>query len=55
MSLSTAPDHVKLAVDLIELLEKNAISNKVAEQALELVVKDIHRKLQLEAKGNVEY
>ena len=28
MSLATAPEYVKLAVDLIELLEKNAIDNK---------------------------
>ena len=53
MSLATAPDHVKLAVDLIELLEKNAIDNKTAEQALEIILADIRRKRREEAEGKL--
>lgn len=44
MSLENAPDHVKLAVDLIELLETNKIADETAIQALEIVLDDFRRK-----------
>lgn len=47
MSLEKAPDHVKLAVDLIELLETNAIAPDVAVEALRLVLKDFENKLDI--------
>jgi len=55
MSLATAPEYVKLAVDLIELLEKNAIDNNTAKQALEIVLEDVHQKLQKEAQEGAKY
>lgn len=54
MSLETAPDHIKLAVDLIELLETNRIDNRVAEQALEIVLKDVRAKIVAEAQSDSE-
>jgi hypothetical protein len=48
MSLENAPKHVQLAVDLIELLETNNISNDVAVAALELVLEDSKAKLKAE-------
>ncbi|RBO79555.1 DUF2496 domain-containing protein [Marinomonas aquiplantarum] len=47
MSLERAPNHVKLAVDLIELLETNAIAPDVAVEALRLVLKDFENKLDI--------
>ncbi|OOV87795.1 DUF2496 domain-containing protein [Oceanospirillum linum] len=44
MPLETAPDHIKLAVDLIEILETNGIDNRTAELALEVVLKDLRAK-----------
>lgn len=44
MSLDTAPDHIKLAVDLIALLEENAIPNDTAIAALKIVLKDYQQK-----------
>ncbi len=44
MSLDFAPDHVKLAVDLIELLESNHVEVDVAVDALTLVLHDFKRK-----------
>jgi len=43
--LDNAPEEVKLAVDLIYLLETNEISNEVALAALEIVKTDLERKL----------
>lgn len=43
-SLDFAPDHVKLAVDLIELLESNYVEVDVAVDALTLVLHDFKRK-----------
>ncbi|RNF49227.1 DUF2496 domain-containing protein [Marinomonas hwangdonensis] len=43
-SLDFAPDHVKLAVDLIELLESNHVEVDVAVDALTLVLHDFERK-----------
>lgn len=45
MSLENAPEHIQLAVDLIELLETNNIENGVAVKALEIVLEDYRRKL----------
>lgn len=51
MSLENAPQHVQLAVDLIELLETNNIKSKVAVAALELVLADFKLKLKTEEEG----
>ncbi|PYF83542.1 uncharacterized protein DUF2496 [Marinomonas alcarazii] len=45
MSLEHAPDHVKLAVDLIELLESNDIKPQVAVDALTIVLRDFKGKI----------
>lgn len=45
MSLELAPDHVKLAVDLIELLESNDIEPQVAVDALTIVLRDFKGKI----------
>lgn len=45
MSLDQAPDHIKLAVDLIELLEGHNIEPSVAVDALTIVLKDFQNKL----------
>lgn len=42
--LTTAPDHVKLAVDLIVMLEQNNIDANTALLALELVKADLQKK-----------
>lgn len=44
MSLENAPAHIKLAIDLIALLEDNQIDNQVAIDALTLVLKDCKAK-----------
>ena len=49
MSLATAPDHIKLAVDLIEILETNSVCNRTAEQALLIVLDDVRAKIAAEA------
>ncbi|RBP78050.1 DUF2496 domain-containing protein [Marinomonas rhizomae] len=46
MSLEHAPDHIKLAVDLIELLESHDIEPSVAVDALAIVLKDFQEKLE---------
>ncbi|EGU55858.1 primosomal replication protein N'' [Vibrio nigripulchritudo ATCC 27043] len=43
--LDSAPDEIKLAVDLIYLLESNEIEAKTALAALEIVKADLERKL----------
>ncbi len=45
MSLDKAPDEIKLAVDLICLLEKNDIPSDVVLKALAIVKKDYEKKL----------
>ncbi|MGG2297462.1 pleiotropic regulatory protein RsmS [Aeromonas veronii] len=45
MSLETAPPEVKLAVDLIELLETNQLAPKLVLAALAIVKQDYERKL----------
>lgn len=46
MSLENAPEEVKLAVDLIMLLEENGIAPETVLSALEIVKRDFERKLQ---------
>ncbi|REG82225.1 DUF2496 domain-containing protein [Marinomonas pollencensis] len=46
MSLENAPAHIKLAIDLIALLEDNQIDNQVAIDALTLALKDFEAKKQ---------
>ncbi|WP_432698977.1 pleiotropic regulatory protein RsmS [Kluyvera cryocrescens] len=45
MSLENAPDDVKLAVDLIALLESNQIAPEIVLSALEMVRQDYINKL----------
>ena len=45
MSLENASDDVKLAVDLIELLESNNIAPEIVLSALEMVRQDYVNKL----------
>jgi len=45
-SLDKAPEQVKLAVDLIYLLESNEIQPQVAIEAIEIVRQDLLRKLE---------
>ncbi|MEB7555157.1 pleiotropic regulatory protein RsmS [Kluyvera cryocrescens] len=45
MSLGNAPDDVKLAVDIIELLESNQIAPEIVLSALEMVRQDYVNKL----------
>lgn len=44
-ALEQAPEDIKLAVDLIYLLESNEIAPEVALSALEIVTKDLKAKL----------
>lgn len=46
MSLENAPDDVKLAVDLIMLLEEHAIAPETVLSALEIVKRDFERKIE---------
>lgn len=45
MSLEEAPDDIKLAVDLIMLLEESQIAPETVLAALEIVRKDYEKKL----------
>ncbi|TKB51494.1 DUF2496 domain-containing protein [Ferrimonas sediminicola] len=45
MSLEDAPQEIKLAVDLIYLLESNDIDPAMALRALAIVEQDLRRKL----------
>ena len=45
MSLENAPDEVKLAVDLIVLLEENQLPARTVLRALEIVMRDYENKL----------
>lgn len=51
MSLDTAPEEVKLAVDLIMLLEENQLAPQTVLAALAIVQKDFEKKLP-EGTGN---
>lgn len=44
MSLENAPDDVKLAVDLIVLLEENRVEPETVLKALEIVKRDYEKK-----------
>ncbi|KJY83198.1 primosomal protein [Vibrio galatheae] len=43
--LDNAPDEIKLAVDLIYLLESNEVDPQVALEAIKIVQADLERKL----------
>ncbi|NVK26224.1 MAG: pleiotropic regulatory protein RsmS [Gammaproteobacteria bacterium] len=43
-SLDNAPEHIKLAVDLIFLLESNEVDANVALKALDIVKADLQQK-----------
>ncbi|KGJ89240.1 pleiotropic regulatory protein RsmS [Thalassotalea sp. ND16A] len=45
MSLENAPQHVKLAVDLIQLLEESELDTETVLKALAIVSQDFNRKL----------
>lgn len=45
MSLETAPEEVRLAVDLIMLLEENQLAPATVLAALEIVKRDFERKV----------
>lgn len=46
MSLENAPDEVKLAVDLIMLLEEHNVEPDTVLKALEIIKRDYERKTQ---------
>ncbi|MBK4784187.1 MAG: DUF2496 domain-containing protein [Pantoea sp. Pent] len=48
MTLDTAPDDIKLAVDLIQLLEKNQVPAATVLAALAIVQRDYEQKLAAE-------
>lgn len=54
-SLDKAPDHVKLAVDLIMLLEQHDIDPKKAIRALKIVIEDCERKVEHIASAQANY
>lgn len=54
MSLENAPPEIKLAVDLIELLETNEIDPALALAALAIVQRDYERKIQQAAQTQAD-
>jgi len=46
MSLENAPDEVKLAVDLIMLLEEHEVAPDTVLKALEIVRRDFEKKIE---------
>ena len=54
MSLENAPPEVKLAVDLIELLETNQIDPTLALAALAIVQRDYQLKVQRDYERKVQ-
>ncbi|MGK9173970.1 pleiotropic regulatory protein RsmS [Yokenella regensburgei] len=46
MSLENAPDEIKLAVDLIMLLEEHQVAPDTALKALEIVRRDFEKKIE---------
>ncbi|KIE19974.1 primosomal protein [Vibrio sinaloensis] len=44
--LDNAPDEIKLAVDLIYLLESNQVDPKIALEAIKIVKSDLESKLE---------
>lgn len=53
MSLESAPDEVKLAVDLIVLLEENQVAPETVLKALEIVKRDYETKQLTSSKRTV--
>ncbi|WP_165310876.1 pleiotropic regulatory protein RsmS [Vibrio ziniensis] len=51
-SLENASDDIKLAVDLIYLLESNNVDTEIALAALEIVKADFQAKLKKEKSAN---
>lgn len=49
MSLEQAPEHVKLAVDLIQILEQNQLPVETVIPALEIVLQDYQNKARMQA------
>ncbi len=47
-TLEKAPSHIRLAVDLIQLLEEAEITPSTSILALEIVLQDMHRKTSIE-------
>ncbi len=54
MSLEQAADEIKLAVDLIALLEANQLPNRTVLKALAIVTRDYQRKLAAEPQSSTE-
>ncbi|MES0299877.1 pleiotropic regulatory protein RsmS [Citrobacter sedlakii] len=52
MSLENAPDEVKLAVDLIVLLEENQLPPRTVLRALKIVMRDYENKLKSAEDGS---
>ncbi|WP_194435333.1 pleiotropic regulatory protein RsmS [Vibrio fluminensis] len=50
-SLDNAPDEIKLAVDLIYLLESNEVDPQIALKAIKIVKNDLEAKLAQQAKS----
>lgn len=50
MSLETAPEEVKLAVDLIQILEENQLPVETVLSALAIVQRDYERKRDAQRK-----
>lgn len=48
MTLENADAHIKLAVDLIQILEENNLENDTVIAALKITLKDFERKQQNE-------
>lgn len=44
-ALEAAPEHIKLAVDLIYLLESNEVEPQTALKALDIVRQDLQQKI----------
>ncbi|WP_130834256.1 pleiotropic regulatory protein RsmS [[Erwinia] mediterraneensis] len=51
MSLENAPDEIKLAVDLIMLLEENPLPTQTVLAALAIVQRDFEKKLAAEKEA----
>ena len=50
MSLDEAPNHIKIAVDLIMILEESQVSTDEALKALKIVEQDFLRKKHIESR-----
>lgn len=55
MSLENAPDEVKLAVDLIVLLEENHVAPATVLKALEMVKRDYEKKWLRRLTNRIEF